>query len=197
MQTSNSQAEGEMENDENAEIQTAVGLTELATVVETQVTEMEPKVQFDEQEAKDSLIERFIVNICINIQNVHQSRQNASEIGQKMNLLFNAILTLRSTLSLRILEITLSAIYLSRMWEINSNLITFDSLAKLMIGALIVAHRYSNDDVIPNTRWGEILGLNASTIEQLMDQVLVIMDFQLNVGPEEYQYALDQLTRQQ
>ncbi|KAA6360365.1 MAG: hypothetical protein EZS28_044108, partial [Streblomastix strix] len=87
-----------MKEEEDVEIQAVVGVAEPAPVVETPVTEMELEVQFDDYIAPDALIERFIMNIWINIQNEHQCRQDPSEISQKMNLLFNAILSLRNAL---------------------------------------------------------------------------------------------------
>ncbi|KAA6357188.1 MAG: hypothetical protein EZS28_047285 [Streblomastix strix] len=186
-----------MEKDDTTETQEGTALTEILSVAETPVSETSPEIQFDRETAPDSLIERLILNICINIQNVHQSIQDPSAIGIKIILLFNAILTLRSALGLQRVEIIVTAIYLSRVWEINANLITFDSLAKLMIGALIVAHRYCTDIYYPLSIWGEALGLKSSTIEQFMDQALEFLNYNVIVDPKEYQYALDQLTGQQ
>ncbi|KAA6397826.1 MAG: hypothetical protein EZS28_006650 [Streblomastix strix] len=101
-----------MQEEEDVEIQAIIGDVEPAPVVETPFTEMELGVLFDDQIAPDSLIERFIMNIWIYIQNEHQCRQDPSEISQKMNLLFNAILSLCNALGLRCVEIILIAIYL-------------------------------------------------------------------------------------
>ncbi|KAA6361744.1 MAG: hypothetical protein EZS28_042729 [Streblomastix strix] len=157
--------EREMQDEEDVEIQAVVGVAEHVPVVESQNTEMELDVQFDDQIAPDALIERFIMNIWINIQNEHQCRQDPSEISQKMNLLFNAVLSLRSALGLRNVEIILTAIYL--------------------VGALVFSHRYSNDIYYTNSVCEDILGLKPSTIRPWVMEILEILDFNVAVNQDE------------
>ncbi|KAA6383961.1 MAG: hypothetical protein EZS28_020513 [Streblomastix strix] len=180
-----------MDKDITAAVQEESVQTVLAPVVVTPVSEQIPEIQFDGQIATDQLLARVTLDLSVGIQIGHQSQFGAFYISQQTNTLCNKLLALRNAHRLRSVEVIHGAILLSRIWKIDTNQITFDKLAKRVIGALVLAHRCSADIVIPNCEWARVLDLNASIISKWVDEILDILQFRVTVEPEEYQIVKD------
>ncbi|KAA6380375.1 MAG: hypothetical protein EZS28_024098 [Streblomastix strix] len=186
-----------MDKDITAAIQEESVQVEFAPVVVTQISEKMPEIQFDGQIATDQLLARVIFDLSVGIQIEHQSQFGALNNSQQINTLFNALLALRDAHNLLCVEVIHGSILLSRIWMIDTNQITFDKLAKRVIGALVLAHRCSADIVIPNCEWARVLGLNASIISKWVDEILDILHFEVTVEPEEYRIIKDAFVQQQ
>ncbi|KAA6401560.1 MAG: hypothetical protein EZS28_002914 [Streblomastix strix] len=141
------------------------------------------RAQIDGRIAPDTLIQQVTNDLTIGLK-TKNSQYNL--IDNQMSQLNNILLFLRNIFELRCVEVIYGGILMNKIWNKNKNLITMQNVPQLVVGSLLIAHKYTGDYTYKNKTWAQALRIDIKTLNQWEIDVLEAVNYQIFVEGEQY-----------